>query len=309
MMNSDTMALYLDIHAVEAFVKVAELNSFTLAAESLCVTQSGVTVKVQRLEKHLGCSLFHRTPRHVYLSPEGKEFLFKARVLLEAHRQAINPYFECNELKELTICIGEHVINENILDILNNLKNEFKSLRVNINVNMSEKILYCLENKKIDIAIVSQDGDKRGGETVRKDTYSWYASELLFETGPALPLITLHDSCRLCQLVIELLTEHHVKWYHSFQGGGLHAMITAAKSGLGVVPLPDNALSPEDRQVLKNVGDTLNLPCIPDANIVIYNNCLDQQSRLFLKKLTQLIQNNVFSGINSQVLENTLNVC
>lgn len=86
-------------------------------------------------------------------------------------------------------------------------------------------------------------------------------------------------------------------------------MITAAKSGLGVVPLPDNALSPEDRQVLKNVGDTLNLPCIPDANIVIYNNCLDQQSRLFLKKLTQLIQNNVFSGINSQVLENTLNVC
>jgi DNA-binding transcriptional LysR family regulator len=43
----------LDLDAVRAFVLVADLHSFTRAADALDTTQSAVSLKLKRLETHL----------------------------------------------------------------------------------------------------------------------------------------------------------------------------------------------------------------------------------------------------------------
>ena len=53
----------LDLDAVEAFVRIAELGSFTRAAEAMRTTQAAVSLKLKRLEERLGCRLVERTPR------------------------------------------------------------------------------------------------------------------------------------------------------------------------------------------------------------------------------------------------------
>ena len=53
----------LDVEAVQAFVLVADLNSFTRAAEAMDTTQSAVSLKIKRLEQGLGRRLLERTPR------------------------------------------------------------------------------------------------------------------------------------------------------------------------------------------------------------------------------------------------------
>ena len=58
----------LDLNAVQAFVRIAELGSFTLAADAMGTTQGAVSLKLKRLEDRLGCRLVERTPRHVQLS-------------------------------------------------------------------------------------------------------------------------------------------------------------------------------------------------------------------------------------------------
>ena len=55
----------LDLDAVEAFVRIAELGSFTRAAEAMRTTQGAVSLKLKRLEERLGCRLVERTPRSV----------------------------------------------------------------------------------------------------------------------------------------------------------------------------------------------------------------------------------------------------
>ena len=65
----------LDLDAVRAFVLVADLCSFTRAADALGTTQSAVSLKLKRLEAHLGKQLLERTPRVVRLSVDGKAFL------------------------------------------------------------------------------------------------------------------------------------------------------------------------------------------------------------------------------------------
>ena len=62
------MSEILDISTVQAFVLVAELQSFTRAAEALGTTQAAVSMKLQRLEAVVGKRLVERSPRTVRLT-------------------------------------------------------------------------------------------------------------------------------------------------------------------------------------------------------------------------------------------------
>ena len=67
-------------------VAIGRLGSFTLAAQSIGVTQSAVTRSVADLERQLGYTLFHRTARGALLTEEGREFFDRAaRLLHDAH--------------------------------------------------------------------------------------------------------------------------------------------------------------------------------------------------------------------------------
>ncbi len=57
--------LTLDVEAVRIFVTVADLQSFTRAAEALGTTQGAISVKLKRLEDRIGYRLIERTPRSV----------------------------------------------------------------------------------------------------------------------------------------------------------------------------------------------------------------------------------------------------
>ncbi len=69
-------------------VAVAELGSFTRAAERCFVVQSALSHQVARLEQELGVRLFHRTSRQVRLSAAGEAFLPLARQCLDAAERA-----------------------------------------------------------------------------------------------------------------------------------------------------------------------------------------------------------------------------
>src|SRR5919205_1492933 len=97
----------LDLDAVRAFVRVAELDSFTRAAEAMRTTQSAVSLKLKRLETRLGCRLVERTPRHVQLSAQGALFLDRARELLDAHERALAAFAGARQ--RFAIGISDHV--------------------------------------------------------------------------------------------------------------------------------------------------------------------------------------------------------
>jgi len=56
------------IDAMHAFVRVAELSSFTLAAQSLGISKANISGVIQSLEEWLGTRLFHRTTRKVHMT-------------------------------------------------------------------------------------------------------------------------------------------------------------------------------------------------------------------------------------------------
>ncbi|MBE01747.1 LysR family transcriptional regulator [Marinobacter lutaoensis] len=63
------------LRALPVFEAVARLNSFSLAAEELSVSQSAVSHQIKQLETYLGEKLFWRQGRTLTLTDEGRQYL------------------------------------------------------------------------------------------------------------------------------------------------------------------------------------------------------------------------------------------
>src|SRR5579864_7998340 len=67
---------------MRSFVRVADLHSFTRAADALGLSRAVVSTHVAALEHHLSCQLFHRTTRRVGLTTDGAEYLVRCQRIL-----------------------------------------------------------------------------------------------------------------------------------------------------------------------------------------------------------------------------------
>ncbi len=64
------------------FIRVAEMQSFSRAAESMGIQKGRASTVVRQLEDDLGVRLLHRTTRSVQLTEDGRSFQERARELL-----------------------------------------------------------------------------------------------------------------------------------------------------------------------------------------------------------------------------------
>ncbi len=69
----------MEIRNLITFVHVAELNSFTKAAEAIGYSQSTVSFQIKQLEKELDCLLFERINHTISLTEKGRELLTYAQ--------------------------------------------------------------------------------------------------------------------------------------------------------------------------------------------------------------------------------------
>lgn len=70
------------LQAMQLFVRVAELSSFTAVAQQMGVARSVVTRQIAALEQHLGLQLMARSTRRLALTPAGAVYLEQCRVIL-----------------------------------------------------------------------------------------------------------------------------------------------------------------------------------------------------------------------------------
>jgi DNA-binding transcriptional LysR family regulator len=78
----------MDTELARTFLAVIAGGSFVAASERLHVTQSTVSVRIQRLEELLGTALFDRNKAGTTLTPAGKQFQRHATVLTRTVEQA-----------------------------------------------------------------------------------------------------------------------------------------------------------------------------------------------------------------------------
>ena len=71
-----------NLEPILIFITVADMASFTLAADSLGIQKGRASTAVRKLEEDVGAELLHRTTRSVQLTEDGRAFHARARDLL-----------------------------------------------------------------------------------------------------------------------------------------------------------------------------------------------------------------------------------
>src|ERR1700754_3959331 len=204
----------LDLDAVRAFVLVADLRSFTRAADALDTTQSAVSLKLKRLEAHLGKQLLERTPRVVRLSADGNAFLGAARELLNAHERALGALSV--ERRRLVLGLSEYVAGPDLPQLLGRLNAHDPGLVIELHLGMSAALLAQFDERGLDAVIVRHGPD----EPPRDDAPGCFSDRLgwlpppegLPRGGEPLALALLSPPCNVRDVALQTLNAAGVAW-------------------------------------------------------------------------------------------------
>ena len=90
----------MDLHKMQYFKDVYELNSFTKAANKNFVYQSAVTQQIASIEKELGVLLFEREHGKITHTQAGKIFYQECRDILDEYEHVLEEIKNYSSHKE-----------------------------------------------------------------------------------------------------------------------------------------------------------------------------------------------------------------
>ncbi|MEH6825314.1 MAG: LysR substrate-binding domain-containing protein [Motiliproteus sp.] len=153
------------LRAVKSFVAAAKYQSFTRAAEALCVTQAAISRQVRELESHLGVELFNRKGRSVELTEAGSVFYDAAYLSFVNIAQSADRVQGKNQLKRtLTICASPAFSGLWLTPRLPDFFSQHPD--ININVISTDNVLSMEPNVRPDIFIIKNSVTLKGYQAI-----------------------------------------------------------------------------------------------------------------------------------------------
>lgn len=272
----------LDLDAIQAFVLVADLGSFTRAAEVLDTSQAAISLKLKRLEDRLNCRLLERTPRHVRLSPQGDAFMPAARDLLLAHERAMAGLTGAAP-RRLILGISDHVAGPDLPQLLGRIAGYDPLLVIEVRIAASRDLLAAFDRGEMDAALIRREADRADGEVLAEERFGWFAAPgWQHRAGEPLRLATLAAPCGVRAVATRVLDEAGLPWTEVFVGGGVLAVGAAVSAGLAVAALA-RRVAPAGTV---EVGAQFGLPPLPPSEIVLHARTPDARARGALRAVS-----------------------
>jgi len=138
--------------AMRVFTRVAELGSFTAAADALDLSRAMVSTQVASLEKRYGVRLLNRTTRKVALTSEGSRFLDHCRRVFAELQAAEDDLAHARERPRgrLTVDVPGAFGRYLLMPALSSFLAKYPDLEVDIRINDR---LVDLVSERVDVAV------------------------------------------------------------------------------------------------------------------------------------------------------------
>lgn len=163
----------MDRYLLRYFLAVAELGSFSKAAQRVSVTQPTLSVGIAKLEEQLGARLFERTTRRVSLTPAGSKFLQHARRITQEYEAALREVSEAPQLKRLRAGILSTIPARDLERVVAGHAKNSGGEALEILDSTERDIANRLSDGRLDVAItILRPGlDSFAQETLRNEPY------------------------------------------------------------------------------------------------------------------------------------------
>jgi len=135
--------LTIDFRHLETFCRVADLKSFSKAADDLFLTQPTVSGHILSLEHSLSLRLFDRTGREVRLTKAGEVFLQYASKILSSRKNLLNALSEFSQGIRGELSLGASTIPGEYLlpKLMGNFKKEHPHFTLSLKIADTKEIV------------------------------------------------------------------------------------------------------------------------------------------------------------------------
>ena len=147
----------MQISQINAFLAVAELQSFSLAAERLHITQPAVSKRIRLLEETMKTSLFDRIGKKSILTPDGLALMPHAEQILAEIKTYQSRLVRKHDKPSgiLSLATSHHVGLHRLPQILRDFKIEYPQVDLDLHFMDSEDACIAVSNNELELAIVT----------------------------------------------------------------------------------------------------------------------------------------------------------
>lgn len=152
----------MDIRTLRYFASVAELLSFSSAAEELGLSQSAVSRQIQLMEVELGLKLFDRVGRKVFLTPAGRELLQHSYEVQRGLDSFLSRAAELSSGKQGVLRFGAtpQTLESLISIVLPRFQQKHPDVQVFLVEDGSTNLAQAVEQGEIDLAVGALDRER-----------------------------------------------------------------------------------------------------------------------------------------------------
>ena len=174
----------IDLNQLETFAAVAELKSFSRAAEKLHRSQPAISQVIRKLESDLGEVLFERASRDGSLTAAGEVLLVYAGRLLALRREAGTALEELRSLDRgrLVIAANEYTCLY-LLPVLDRFREQLPKIGITVQRALARRIPAELNARSAEIGVLSFAPDPQEFRTI-----SVYRDSMAVIVKPGHPL-------------------------------------------------------------------------------------------------------------------------
>jgi DNA-binding transcriptional LysR family regulator len=153
----------MDLRRLEVLAKVAELGSFSRAAEALRLTQPTVSEHVRALEEDLGVPLLDRLGRQITPTPAGQLLLGYARRILALTAEAQQALDRFQGRMSGTLVVGASTIpGEYVLPaLIGQFKGKFPDIAISLLIGSSRRVCDWVEEGQVEIGVTGAEPASR----------------------------------------------------------------------------------------------------------------------------------------------------
>jgi DNA-binding transcriptional LysR family regulator len=147
----------LDLKQLRSFTDVAELGSFSAAADKAGLTQPAISLQLRQLERQLGVRLIERVGRRAQPTAAGRDLLVHARRIQDEVRLALDTVapHRSGTLGRLRIGSGATACIHLLPPVLSRIRKTMPGVEITVQTGNTADILRLLEANTLDAAVVT----------------------------------------------------------------------------------------------------------------------------------------------------------
>ena len=240
----------LSFQQIHYIITLSEELQFQRASERCFVTQPTLSMQIKKAEETIGELIFDRSYQPLKLTPFGKEILPYLRDILFEHEK-MNQFIARSKgifKEEIRIAIIPTVAGYMLPEMYQIWKDKLSSVQLVIEEMKTEELLIAMEERKIDLGILSGPVNSSVLQTIplyQEEIKAYFPSEkkdkvTTEELKEAHPWLLNHGNCLRTQMMDFCgLNEKGMKADWDYEGGNIQLLEKMVESYGGYTLVPD----------------------------------------------------------------------